>query len=181
MRSSTSWRTAPRALEGAFRAALAGAALLAAAGCTAPPPPRQPPPDPDRTIAEAVALTGDPAAGRIVFRSWCIFCHGDQQGGEPPTDFGLGDENPRRFRGFHDLTRDEHIAVVVKGYVSKQSHHRNMPSFLLRISARDIADVVSYERGIMALTDPYVMPDKRPWEGLPDWYRPDLGTGDALR
>ena len=81
----------------------------------------------------------------------------------------------------HDLTRDEHVAAVVKGYVSKQSRHQNMPSFLLRISPRDIADVVSYERGIMDLTEPYRVPEKRPWEGLPDWYRSDLLSGPWLR
>jgi mono/diheme cytochrome c family protein len=178
MRSSESWPAPPRARAGA---ALLAAAWLVAAGCAEPPPPPKPLPDPEQTIAKVLALTGDPVAGRIVFRSWCIFCHGDQQAGEPPTDFDLGDENPRRFRGYHDLTRAEHVAVVVKGYVSKQSHHQNMPSFLLRIPPRDIADVVSYERGIMDITAPYRVPEKRPWEGLPDWYRPDLTTRPPLR
>jgi mono/diheme cytochrome c family protein len=166
MRSSGSW---PR-----VSSVLALAALLAAAGCSEPPPAPPPPPDPDRVVAQVLALEGDPKAGRIVFRSWCIFCHGDQQAGEPPTDFDLGDENPRRFRGYDELTRAEHVEVVVKGYVSKRSHHRNMPSFLLRVTPRDIADVVRYERGIMALTAPYDDPERRPWETLPDWYRPEL-------
>jgi mono/diheme cytochrome c family protein len=125
-------------------------------------------------MERVMALAPDPAAGRIVFRSWCIFCHGDQQSGEPPTDFDLGDENPRRFRGYEDLDREGHVKAVVKGYVSEGSGRQNMPSFLLRLTPREIADVVGYERGIMALTDPYREPERRPWEGLPDWHRPDL-------
>jgi mono/diheme cytochrome c family protein len=176
MRSSVRW---PTPSVPVLAAVLAPLALLACAG---PPPPPPRPPDPDATIAKVLALTGHPTDGRVVFRSWCIFCHGDQQAGEPPTDFDLGDENPRRFRGYHDLTRDEHVAVLVKGYVSKQSRHQNMPSFLLRIGPQDIADVVSYERTIMDLTGPYQEPVRRRWEGLPDWYRNDrMPPGAALR
>jgi mono/diheme cytochrome c family protein len=173
MRSNGRWR--------AVRIALLGAALAGLTGCPDPPPPPKPPPDADATIARILTLKGDRAHGRIVFRSWCIFCHGDQQAGEPPTDFDLGDENPRKFRGYGDkLSHADHVTAVVKGYVSKHSHHRNMPSFLLRIAPQDIADVAAYERSVMALPGPYVEPEHRVWEGLPRWYGPDVpGTRDA--
>jgi len=185
MRSSGPWH-APRADLGhaaraALRATAAGLVLAGLSGCPDAPPPIRPPPDPDATIARVLSLTGDATNGRIVFRSWCIFCHGDQQAGEPPTDFDLGDENPRKFRGYADkLDREGHVTAVVKGYVSKESGRRNMPSFLLRIPPQDIADVAAYERSVMVLPGPYVEPEHRVWEGLPRWYDPDLpGTREA--
>jgi mono/diheme cytochrome c family protein len=185
MRSSGSWH-APRAILGAaagavLRGVALGAALAGLAGCPDPPPPPKPLPDPDATIARVLSLNGDAVNGRVVFRSWCIFCHGDQQAGEPPTDFDLGDENPRKFRGYSDkLSREDHVTAVVRGYVSKESRHRNMPSFLLRIQPQDIADVAAYERSVMVLPGPYVEPERRVWEGLPRWYGPDVpGSREA--
>jgi mono/diheme cytochrome c family protein len=188
MRSSGLWRATRAILRKAAGAALRGAApglavagLLALFGCPDPPPPPKPPPDPDATIARVLSLTPDPKNGRIVFKSWCIFCHGDQEAGEPPTDFGLGDENPRKFRGLSDkLDLTGHVTAVIKGYVSQESGHQNMPSFLLRIPPQDIADVAAYERGVMALRGPYQEPEHRNWEGLPNWYDPILrGYRDA--
>jgi mono/diheme cytochrome c family protein len=174
MRSSGRWRAA-RAVAGRAAPALATLGLLALFGCPDAPPPPPPPPDPEATIARVLSLTPDPKNGHVVFKSWCIFCHGDQEAGEPPTDFGFGDENPRKFRGFSDkLDRTEHVTAVVKGYVSKHSGHQNMPTFLLRIPPQDIADVVAYERGIMAQQGPYIEPEHRRWEGLPNWYDPAL-------
>ncbi|MBI5136210.1 MAG: cytochrome c [Nitrospirae bacterium] len=133
---------------------MAGALLAAlAAACNAPaPPPR--PPDPERVIAAALALEPDQAAGRGVFRAWCIFCHGDQAAGEPPTDFDLGAENPRRFRGY-ELGHREHVEAIVNGFVSHDSGRRNMPAFALRLTPREIADVAAYERTVMALSPAY--------------------------
>lgn len=181
MRSSGRWRAARAIPLRAAAPVLVAAGLLALCGCPDPPPPPQTPPDPDATIALVLSLTPDPKNGHIVFKSWCIFCHGDQEHGEPPTDFGLGDENPRKFRGYADqLDLTGHVTAVVKGYVSKASGRRNMPSFLLRMPPQDIADVAAYERGVMALRGPYLEPEHRAWEGLPDWYDPILrGYRDA--
>lgn len=134
-------------------AVLALGALSALAACAEPVPPPEPP-DPERLIAAAMALEGDAEAGRKVFRGWCIFCHGDQAAGDPPTDFDLGRENPRRFRGY-DLGRRDHVTAVVKGFVSKDSGRQNMPAFALRLSPREIADVAAYEQGVMALAPTY--------------------------
>lgn len=111
-----------------------------------------------------MAQTPDPHAGRVVFRTWCIFCHGDQQAGEPPTDFDLGKENPRRFRGYEALTFKEHVSAIVTGYVSEQSGDRNMPSFALRLTPKEIADVAAYERRVMAMSGPYWEENRRSWQ-----------------
>ncbi|MDH4228834.1 MAG: cytochrome c [Nitrospirota bacterium] len=124
-------------------------ALLQVA-CSAPP--QGPPPyDPQAVTMQVLALGPDPGEGRKVFRSWCIFCHGDQQSGEPPTDFGFGKENPRRFRGYRNLSPEEHVTAIVEGFVSAESGYRNMPPFGQRLSPREIADVAAYERQLMAL------------------------------
>jgi len=106
-----------------------------------------------------------------VFQESCIHCHGDQASGEPPTDFDLGDGNPRRFRGYTELTHREHIEVVVLGYVSKASLRQNMPAFALRLTPQQIADVAAYEQQIMAQNTPYEAPLERRWMGLPDHYK----------
>ncbi|MDH5527336.1 MAG: cytochrome c [Nitrospirota bacterium] len=137
---SASWRTA---------SALVLAALSAA--CTPTQPPAAENYDPRAVVARVLALTPDPEAGRAVFRSWCIFCHGDQQAGEPPTDFGFGDENPRRFRGYAGLTPETHVTAIVEGFVSASTGHRNMPPFGQRLSAQDIANVAGYERWVTEL------------------------------
>lgn len=157
MRSNGSWR-AVRVLGGGL--ALWGLAL---SGCESPPAVPKAPPDPERIIAKALTLTPDAEMGRRAFRGWCIFCHGDQYAGEPPTDFDLGEGNPRRFRGYHELSFEEHVAVIVKGYVSPSSGNQNMPAFAMRISPQEIADIAAYERTIMELSGPYRENAPRTW------------------
>lgn len=120
-------------------------------------------PDPEQVVAGVLALTGDPARGQAVFQGQCIFCHGDQAAGEPPTDFGLGKENPRRFRSYDELSVEDHIRVIVEGYVSKASGRQNMPAFLLRLSPEEIADVAAFERRIMAMEGDYWESSRRSW------------------
>lgn len=121
-----------------------------AAACSRPEAPPEAY-DPQAVVAEVLAVSPDPEAGRAVFRSWCIFCHGDQQAGEPPTDFGFGDENPRRFRGYQNLIPESHVTAIVEGYVSASSGDRNMPPFGQRLAPQDIANVAAYERWVTEL------------------------------
>ena len=144
------------------------ALLLVVVACTEP---QAPPPNPEETAAQVIeqvlALAPNPEHGRAVFEEACIHCHGDQASGAPPTDFDLGDENPRRFRGYQELSYAAHVEVVVRGFVSKQSGRQNMPAFVLRLRPQQIADVAAYEQQIMAQSAPYQTPGTRPWMGLP--------------
>ncbi len=137
-------------------------AALFVAACSEPAAPPSLP-DPERVVERVMLLTPDPERGHGVFKGWCIPCHGDQAQGEPPTDFDLGDENPRRFRGYDKLTHREHVEVIVNGFVSKQSGNQNMPSFLLRLTPRQIADVSAYEQQVMSLPEDYHEPLRRRW------------------
>ena len=156
MKSNGPWRTLKAA---AWLLALD----LALAGCDAPREAAEPL-RAEEVVARSVALTPNPERGRRVFRAWCIFCHGDQATGEPPTDFDLGDENPRRFRSY-DLSFQEHVEVIVSGFISRESGRQNMPAFALRLTPQDIADVAAYEQKIMALSPEYQENPERRWQG----------------
>ncbi len=153
-----------RSCRQARRLALLGLVLLGLAigGCRSEAPPPAPP-NVAQVMKKVLAMTPDPERGRVVFKGWCMFCHGDQASGEPPTDFDLGDENPRRFRGFDGLTFEDHVKVILTGFVSKQSGRQNMPAFLLRLTPQQIADVAAYEQGIMKLAPHYTEPERRRW------------------
>jgi len=148
------------------KGALALCLALWCGACSGPPEAPSAPQEPLKVIAAALALQPDPDRGREVFRESCIHCHGDQASGEPPTDFDLGDDNPRRFRGYAELSHREHIEAVVNGYVSKASGNQNMPAFAMRLTPQQIADVAAYEQRIMAQSGPYVEPKERSWMGL---------------
>ena len=153
-------------LNGRWASCLAlGVALtgLAAVACQPDRPPPPALPDVEQVLAQVLAITPDPERGRVVFKGWCMFCHGDQASGEPPTDFDLGDENPRRFRGFDELSHEAHVKVILSGFVSKQSQRQNMPAFLLRLTPRQVADVAAYEQQVMRMAPEYVEPELRRW------------------
>ncbi len=132
------------------------------AGCSRDHPVSAPP-DPQQVVIQALAHPGDKGAGELIFKSRCIHCHGDQSAGEPPTDFDLGEGNPRRFRGYQELSREDHVNAVVNGFVNEDTGHQNMPAFALRLTPQQVADVVAYERSIMAKTGPYWEESRRSW------------------
>jgi mono/diheme cytochrome c family protein len=109
-----------------------------------------PPPEVPEELLKASVSTGDPvAAGKILFMSACVQCHGESGKGDGPASAPL-DPKPRNLTepGYISKLGDRHMFELVSRGGIAVNKSPQMPAFPL--NPADINNIIAYVRTLSA-------------------------------
>jgi len=108
------------------------------------------PPEVPEELLKASVSTGDPiAAGKILFTSACVQCHGPEGKGDGPASVPL-DPKPRNLTeaGYVAKLSDRHIFELISRGGIAVNKSPQMPAFPL--NSQDINNIIAYVRTLSA-------------------------------